>query len=164
MFYFAYGSNMSVRRLKERLPIASPIDVAHLYAHELRFHKTGRDGSGKCDAHKTGDSQHAVIGIVYEISQADILILDKIEGLGVGYERKTVSLSSQSMGSITAFTYYATRTDSSLLPFHWYKHHVLVGAREHNLPSAYIEEISRVEAMLDPDQERHRNEIEIYSR
>ena len=163
LFYFAYGSNMSVRRLKDRLPAASPRDVAHLHEHELRFHKTGRDGSGKCDAHETGDSRHAVIGIVYKISQADILILDKIEGIGVGYERKTVSLSSQSMGSIKAFTYYATSTDSSLLPFQWYKHHVMVGAREHNLPTAYIDAINNVQSMADPDQERHRHEIRIYS-
>ena len=50
LLYFAYGSNLHPERLRERVPSAESLGVARLEAHVLRFHKRGRDGSGKCDA------------------------------------------------------------------------------------------------------------------
>jgi len=44
MLYFSYGSNMSERRLKDRVPSAKKICKAFLRKHDLRFHKKGMDG------------------------------------------------------------------------------------------------------------------------
>ena len=58
--------------------------------------------------------------------------------------------------------YYATDIDPSLRPYHWYKRHVLIGARENNLPAEYIEHIEAIEAIDDPDKQRCSREIAIY--
>ena len=39
MLYFSYGSNMSLQRMKERVPGAELISIATLFEHQLKFHK-----------------------------------------------------------------------------------------------------------------------------
>ncbi|MBW9268288.1 MAG: gamma-glutamylcyclotransferase [Candidatus Thiodiazotropha sp. (ex. Lucinisca nassula)] len=162
MLYFAYGSNMSSRRLRERVPSAQLRFTATLEAHQLCFHKRSRDGSAKCDALETHNPQHRVIGVVFEIAQTEKTKLDWHEGLGNGYEEKQVTLLTGSADSLTAFTYYATHIDSLSKPYSWYKHHVLRGAREHQLPATYLDRIERIEAIIDPNSERHALEMAIY--
>lgn len=48
MRYFAYGSNLCVRRLRRRVPSARALGPARLDGWTLRWHKRGEDGSGKC--------------------------------------------------------------------------------------------------------------------
>lgn len=162
LLYFAYGSNMSSRRLAARISSARKLGVASLDHHALRFHKAGRDGSAKCDAHATGDPSDEVIGVVYEISDADRLVLDGFEGRGKGYEVKTVSVSLADGRRVEAITYYATDVDAGLRPFHWYKTHVVNGAMEHGLPHAYLEAIHAEQAVDDPNHIRHAAEMAIY--
>ncbi len=162
ILYFAYGSNMSVKRIISRIPSAAFIDTARLQGHQLGFHKVGRDGSGKCDIEHTGEAGHVVLGVLFKLLAADKQTLDRIEGLGCGYEHKQVIVHSSRGNSYTANTYYATDIDGSLSPFHWYKTHVLKGACEHQLPSDYIRMIETVSAIHDPDSDRHNTELAIY--
>ena len=161
MLYFSYGSNMSLARLRSRAASARFHTIAALPAHRLRFHKTGRDGSAKCDAEHTGNTADQVTGVVYEIADADKPALDRHEGLGSGYEDKHVEVVTDT-GTITAFTYFATHVDDSLKPFHWYKQHVLIGARENHLPADYIARIEAVDSMDDPDAARQARELAIH--
>ncbi|MCA9395325.1 MAG: gamma-glutamylcyclotransferase [Candidatus Omnitrophica bacterium] len=161
MLYFAYGSNMSVKRLRARISSARVVCTATLPGHELRFHKHGDDESAKCDAAAAGAAAE-VIGVLYDIHTADKVILDKIEGVGAGYEQKTVTVMLGIGMPMEAMTYVATRINPDLKPFVWYKEHVLRGAREHGLPATYIDFINAVEAMTDPRPERHRKEVAIY--
>jgi hypothetical protein len=163
MFYFSYGSNMSSRRLLSRIPAAKFVTTAALHGHEMLFHKRGMDGSAKCDAFETQCSHNVVRGVVFEFSESDKGILDRKEGLGKGYEVKTVELITSAGKSIVAFTYYATFIDRALRPYHWYKHHVLAGAMEYGLPGAYINTIHRIESIGDPDPQRHLYEMAIYA-
>ena len=164
MLYFAYGSNMSAARLKERVPSASALETALLYEHKLAFHKVGRkDGTGKCDAHNTGAPSDYLMGVIYRIDPDQRNSLDRIEGLDNGYTIKDVTVMSVSNKEIKAFTYIATNINNDLKPFHWYKHHVLCGARENNLPYDYIEGILSVESIDDPDPDRVKKELSIYS-
>lgn len=154
MHYFAYGSNMSLARLQARILSARRIATGVLAEHSLRFHKSGKDGSGKCDAFQTMDAGDRVIGAVFSIDPLEKPHLDTIEGLGFGYDEKSVTVLSASGIEYRASTYYATRIDASLKPFSWYRHHVLVGARESALPEDYIRRIEAVEYLDDPDRER----------
>lgn len=164
MLYFAYGSNMSAARLTARIPSASALETGLLYEHTLAFHKPGRkDGTGKCDAHHTGALSDYLLGVIYRIDPDHRSSLDRIEGLGNGYTTKDVTVMSVSGKEIKAFTYIATNINNDLKPFHWYKHHVVHGARENNLPSDYIERILLVESIDDPDQDRVKSELSIYS-
>ena len=162
MLYFSYGSNMSSRRLARRVASARFVAVARLPGHELRFHKIGRDGSGKCDVLLTGDHGSLVYGVVFDIPTREKSILDGYEGLGAGYDEKRVSLLTDGGEELRALTYYATRIDPALRPFHWYRNHVLAGAREHGLPADYIAGIEALVTIADPDPARHALESAIY--
>ncbi|MCW8908024.1 MAG: gamma-glutamylcyclotransferase [Sedimenticola sp.] len=164
MRYFAYGSNMSTRRLAARIDSARRLSVAHLSRHDLRWHKQGRDGSGKCDVHYTGEERHVVIGVMFEIDERDKPLLDRFEGLGNGYRELVVDLRGPAGERWTAFTYQATLTAPDIRPYQWYKRHVLEGALEHGLPSQYVEQLRMVAAQEDPDPERHARELCIYVR
>ena len=56
--YFAYGSNMSSRRLtaRGRAPSATRLTVGYVPGRRLTFDKfSTRDQSGKCDCEATGE-------------------------------------------------------------------------------------------------------------
>lgn len=161
MLCFTYGSNMSRQRLQARVPSARFFTVATLPGHRLRFHKHAHDGSAKCDAEETGSPQDQVIGVIYEIADEEKPDLDRHEALGFGYEQKMVELET-AWGRAQAWMYYATRLTSTLKPYHWYKEHVVIGARENGLPSDYIALIEATESVADPDVKRCRRELSIY--
>ncbi|MGD8955892.1 MAG: gamma-glutamylcyclotransferase [Chromatiaceae bacterium] len=162
MLYFAYGSNMSPKRLLQRVPSAVVVGIAILPGHRLAFHKVGRDGSAKCDASFTDAVADRVHGVIYRIDSRHKARLDAKEGLGHGYEQKTVEVQLLDQRTSSAFLYYATHVDASLRPFTWYREHVLHGARAHTLPGHYIAAIQAVEAVDDPDPQRHWLEMAIY--
>ena len=117
MKYFAYGSNMSLPRLKDRVPSAERIGTYTLTEHSLRFHKVSKkDGSGKCDVLFTENSEDYVVGVLFEISDSEKGALDSAEGLGYGYQEKWVWVTDAQENSLEAITYYATNTDPSFLP------------------------------------------------
>lgn len=163
MLYFSYGSNMSQARLRARAPSAVKVATGSLPYHDLRFHKISQvDGSAKCDALETGDPEHRVLGVVYEIAATDKPLLDRAEGLGIGYGQKEVIIELSGGGSLVAFTYYATLIDPGLRPLDWYREHVLRGAREHGLPRDYVGRLEAVETVVDADARRRRRELSIY--
>jgi gamma-glutamylcyclotransferase len=162
--YFAYGSNMAVERLRARVSSARLVGTAVLAGHALRFHKPGsNDGSAKCDAARTGHAADAVLGALYSMDADELALLDRFEGRGNGYERKTVSVVSPAGEAVSAETYIATRADPGLRPLDWYKEHVLRGARALELPAAYIAAIEAVAADVDTDEERRARELAIYA-
>lgn len=154
---------MSRKRLAARVPSAKFNTIATLLSHELKFHKISTmDGSGKCDISATENSSNIVIGVIFEIDEHEKSELDKKEGLHFGYEEKGVDLTTPDGQSLKAFTYYATNINESLKPYHWYKEHVLRGAKENGLPEYYVKAIETVESIPDPLPERHEKEMEIY--
>ncbi|MCH8538170.1 MAG: gamma-glutamylcyclotransferase [Alkalimonas sp.] len=162
MLYFAYGSNMSLARLRQRVPSAERLGVYQLPGYQLRFHKASLDGSAKCDAFFTGDASHQVLGAVYKMDPSERPVLDKAESLGTGYNAKQVELHHADGHSIEALIYYAIRIRDDVIPYDWYKHHVLVGAREVALPQPYIQFIESVIAIPDPDRLRASREWAIH--
>ena len=162
MTYFAYGSNMASHRFLQRLPTAKHIGVARLVQHRLSFRKNDSGNSSKCDIELTGRVDDEVIGVVYEIALEDKQVLDQIEGLGIGYDEKTVELRSESGQTLFAVTYFAIDINVGMIPYHWYKQHVLRGAIEHKLPADYIKLIEAVPSKADTDDQRSQREFAIY--
>ena len=154
---------MSIKRIANRISIVEKVNSGILKRHTLRFHKVSNiDGSGKCDIYETESSEDIVQGVIFDITEADKLVLDEIEGLGKGYEIKEVTIELND-GSVTqAFTYYATKIDASLKPLCWYKEHVLIGARENNLPEDYIRKIEAVEYIEETNPDKRKEELSIY--
>ena len=162
LFYFSYGSNMSMKRIKERVPSVQKIGVACLYEHKLLFHKKSKDGSGKCDAYYTGSQNDYVIGVLYKFDKQDKAKLDRKEGLGYGYKEKTVKVNTFEGKEYNTPMYYATNVDENLKPYAWYKEHVVRGAIENNFPEEYINKLKNIEAIPDIDMEREEKELAIY--
>lgn len=159
--YFAYGSNMSTRRLRARTPTARVLGVATLAGHRLAFHKVStKDGSGKCDVIE--DGSRSVTGVLFEIEKGGKAELDRIEGLGHGYREQAVTVELASGAMVQATTYVATNTNPDLKPFTWYKQHVIEGAKEANLPGSYVRALEDVTAIEDPDKAREAMELAIY--
>ena len=153
MKYFAYGSNMYTDRLKKRVPSAATDTVAVLPQHVLRWHAIGEDGSGKCNVFFTGNPDDAVYGVVFEIPDSDIGLLDKAEG--AGYVRKTVIVETN-VGAAQADAYKAlpSAIDDNMNPYVWYRDLVLAGAREHGFSAEYTDLIENLEVEDDPDPGR----------
>jgi cation transport regulator ChaC len=155
--YFAYGSNMWTPRLRERVPSCEFVTAAKLHGYQLRFHKRSSDNSSKCNAFYTGVETDIIWGTVFIISVVEKRSLDKAEGLGHGYNEKTVDLITTSGEHLKAITYYAERTAiaEGLAPYTWYKDLVLNGAAEHGLPTDYVAlSIEAVTPTKDPDASR----------
>lgn len=159
----AYGSNMWPRRIEERLGRCETVGMAALPGFDLRFHKRGRDGSGKCDAFRTGDPTDTLYGVVYSLNQSQRDMLDAFEGPGYSSLEISVRIRAE---FVTAYAYVAKdgHVDSALPPFSWYKSIVVAGARAHALPAHYIESLDAVYAQSDPDSDREARHLALLER
>ncbi len=163
MCYFAYGSNMSTRRFKVRVPSGKTVGIAVLDRYRLAFHKRSFDGSAKCDVIETGAKDDRVYGVLYEISADELPRLDMAEGKGSGYERRTVAVTAEGRSPILAECYFATDIGTETTPYSWYLYHVLTGAQEEQLPAWYIAQIASVVCTPDLDMGRSAHELAIYA-
>ncbi len=149
MKYAAYGSNLHPLRLTERTPSAQLIDAGFLPNWSLSFHKRSKDESGKCSI-VAGDT--GVHFAVFELSAADKLTLDSIEGVGVGYSETLLRIPG--FGDCLSYIAEESHVDDSLQPYDWYKELVLEGMRFHGFPEHYLKTIDSIQALRDPDPER----------
>ena len=133
-----------------------------LDSYGLRFHKNGRDGSGKADAFYTGVATDRLYGRLFEISPAQKHELDGFEGPGYRCDRLSVSTPT---GSIDAWIYIAKpeQTDFNLIPFDWYHQLVEQGARVAGFPREYIRQIEEIGFKSDPDLNRARRHFSMLS-
>jgi gamma-glutamylcyclotransferase (GGCT)/AIG2-like uncharacterized protein YtfP len=154
MIYFAYGSNMFSYRLEKRIGKVEIIGKGKLYQHKLQFNKKSVDGSLKANAFFTGKQEDSVIGVLFKINPNKKDDLDKLEGLGKGYDQKEVEIESSDSGKqVKAFTYVANPVDSSEndQPYDWYLEFIKQGAEEHSLPEEYKKDILATSSKVDTD-------------
>ena len=136
--YFAYGSNMSERRLQKRVDSAKVVGTGGLKNHCLTFHKVSKDESGKCTIEYSESDK--VYGVLFEINEDQECCLDAAEGVRKGdsskggYEKISVKIKvwdskckKYKCGeTVCAKTYQATKNlDRTRKPYTWYKQHVL---------------------------------------
>ena len=152
MFYLAYGSNLLPARLIARTPSAVPKQTLELKGWKLAFHKQSKDGSGKCDLVMTGKDEDTAFAAIYELHPSEKVLLDKVEGLGLGYNEARVPLPDGG----EAYLYVADPSAivPELKPYSWYHRFVIEGAKWHGFPQAYIDSIAGVESIEDRDAER----------
>jgi uncharacterized protein (TIGR00369 family) len=139
--YFAYGSNLSSKRLGARVPSARALGAARLAGFAWRCNKRGADGSAK--ANLVPDPGAEVWGVLFEIDAASLPELDRAEG---GYARVVVTVDHDGAAR-EAYSYVSDRIADGTPPADWYATIVLDGAREHALPAAWI---ATLEAALAP--------------
>jgi len=149
ILYFAYGSNLWQPRISCRVGAVRAVGVAQLDGHALAWHKRSKDGSGKCDI--VEDASSVVLGVIYELSDQKMTLLDEAEGVDNGYRRITVAVRVHG-ASMSATTYRADRghVDPGAVPYDWYKEVVVAGARAHGLPEDYVARITATVSIADP--------------
>jgi len=160
---FSYGSNMLTARIKNRIESYSKIGIGFIKEHSLKFHKRSKDSSGKANAYYTGKKEDLVWGVIGKINKQDKESLDRIEGLGKGYNQKIVKVHLIDGSVINANVYCADENfiDSNLKPFNWYKEFVLKGVIENKLPENYISGINKMESIIDTNKERKEKNLKI---
>lgn len=114
--YLAYGPNMSTARLKKRRLAPEPRGTASLQGHAIRFHKRSTDGSGKADAHFTGEAGDVVHGVLFELSEADLVRLDAIEGDGYSREERAVQRPDGTSAKASVYLARPEYIDHALRP------------------------------------------------
>ena len=152
MLYAAYGSNLHPLRLQQRTPSAKLVGTAAIAHYALKFHKRGyRDFSGKCNlVFQRGAIAYTA---VYDVPSHEIVLLDKAEGAGAGYDRTLINVNG--FGDCLIYLAAPEHINKTLLPFSWYKALVIAGCEKLVFPDSYIEKIRAVEAIRDLKCDRH---------
>lgn len=107
--YFAFGSNLSVEQMRERVGFVGSPRPGKLTGYKLVFNKYAQSrGCGATNLIATGNPNDVVEGIVYDLNQAQLSQLDRHEGAQSnnpqGYKRKSVTLTDGTVAN----TYIAT--------------------------------------------------------
>lgn len=145
MYYFAYGSNLNWPQMQRRCPSSRFVTVARLPGYEFGItrHSRLRD-CGTANVLPVAGKE--VWGAVYDVSDADLVIMDGFED---GYRREILSVYAPDNDSrpLRALVYVAALESDVPPPNPEYKRLILEGARHWNIPSSYI-------AMLETIQTR----------
>lgn len=154
--YAAYGSNLHPVRLNQRVPSARLVGTSAVSGFELRFHKRSVDGSGKCDIVETdGD----IFVAVYDIQLDEKHLLDRVEGLGSGYDEIQISVPGH--GRCWSYAASQSHVDPALVPYGWYRELVILGCEHNSFPAYYIQRIRETAERRDQDSERHDRNIRL---
>ncbi len=144
MHYFAYGSNMNWPQMQRRCPSARFVCVGRLidYQFGITRHSRLRD-CGTANVFPSAGNE--VCGIVYDISDADLLILDSFED---GYRRDKLPIEpiGNSSEVLNALVYIAAIEKIVPPPNAEYRKLIVEGARHWNLPHAYVALLEAIEA------------------
>ena len=104
VYYFAYGSNLSKKQMKECCPDSKPVSIVTLHHYKLVFVGWSRKWRGGVASIKPFRGEK-VIGAIYEISEDDLRRLDKYEGAPDLYTRVKVGVNNDFGELIEAVTY-----------------------------------------------------------
>ena len=88
-FYLAYGSNLSLERMKDRCPDAVVLGTAVIPGYRLLFKKSKTGSYATIEQ----DANCCVPALVYRISELDEALLDRYEGYPRYYYKRNFRLS-----------------------------------------------------------------------
>jgi gamma-glutamylcyclotransferase (GGCT)/AIG2-like uncharacterized protein YtfP len=103
MYYFAYASNLNRNQMAERASDSKPRFIATLPNFKLTFTARPRRQGGVASI--TPHRGEKVIGAVYEISERDLKRLDRYEDYPTVYDRRKVTVWTETNEPIEAITY-----------------------------------------------------------
>lgn len=162
IYYFAYGSNLSPSRLIARVGPCENLGRAILPDYTMAFRKNGSDGSAKCDLVHQPHKDLSAEGVIYRLPGAARPILDRFEGVGLGYRVEMITAMTQKVSELATgesydcFVYLAEPpfVDSKVLPFSWYRDFVLTGGRRHGFSEQWQSFVDSHPVQIDTDQRR----------
>lgn len=107
MYYFAYGSNLNRRQMKQCCPDSKPLFVATLPNYQLIFVGWSRELRGGVATLKSFRGGK-VLGAIYDVSEADLRRLDRYEGYPREYTRINITVFDEDNQPVEAFAYIKT--------------------------------------------------------
>jgi gamma-glutamylcyclotransferase (GGCT)/AIG2-like uncharacterized protein YtfP len=135
LYYFAYGSNMNWEQMQGRCPSSKFFSVARLpdYCFAIARHSQLRSCG---TANVFPEKGKEVWGIVYDVSDLDLITLDGFED---GYRRQKIFVfhSGDGQQPIEALIYIADKEDDAPPPNPEYKRLIVEGAKHWNVPEPY---------------------------
>ena len=144
MRYFAYGSNLHWPQMQERCPSSRFVCAARLsdFQFGITRHSRLRD-CGTANVFPVKGEE--VWGAVYDVSDADLLVMDGFED---GYRREILSVSPIGNGDrpISVLVYVAEIEKNVPLPDAEYKRLILEGAKHWQLPTSYLAMLENIKA------------------
>lgn len=115
MYYFAYGSNLNRKQMKERCPGAKPLFKATLPNFKLIFTGWSRNWRGGTASIRPFKDEK-VIGGIYEISEKDLKSLDIYEGYPTIYNHINVTIFTEDDEPVKAITYIKVEQSEETKP------------------------------------------------
>jgi gamma-glutamylcyclotransferase (GGCT)/AIG2-like uncharacterized protein YtfP len=147
MLYFSYGSFLDSETLKRHCPKAIYKGMAMLPNWEVQFNFLSRTYNGGVTGIEPAAAK-LVRGVLYEVSDEELLCLDSIEGVPEGiYFRQTIYVVDESGKAVKAATYRTTNPKGPFKPTKRYLSFMVKGAKKHGLDPDYIKELEAVETI-----------------
>ena len=150
-WYFAYGSNMSAKRMTDRGVTYDERIQGILYNYQLCFNKINSRKTGIGFANIIAKAGSQVKGALYAISPEAIQILDGYEGFPDHYNREKIFVHNEQLGIVEAWVYIAqpAKTAEGLEPEDEYLQYLLAGQDLWNDENLFSSEI-RIAAFGNP--------------
>jgi len=147
IYYFAYGSNMDQKQMKQRCPGSVFIDSAILKDYKLAF--TIYAPKRHCGAADIVNAPGAeVYGLLYTLTVKDLVALDGFEGHPNSYRRFTVRVINTADEKISAETYeVVNKATTHQKPSKDYLGKLITAAKAFNFSEEYTKNISQTETI-----------------
>jgi len=141
--YFAYGSNLCAQQMGARCPGAHDPQPAVLADHDWLINERGV-------ATVEPFPGSAVHGVVWTLTDTDLAILDRAEGVPSRYRRDRLRVKT-ARGVTTAWVYIDHRTVPGKAR-EGYLERIIDGALHHGLPHSWVEFLRRWDPAVWPSQ------------
>ncbi len=171
--YFAFGSNMDLAQMRQRVGYQGTPKRATLTGYQLVFNQyasTRQCGAGNLIY--TGKTADVIEGICYQLNAAQFAKLDQHEGYrkadgnlsnnAKGYKQKTVTLADGTQATV----YIASVSNPhirSLKPNVAYLKHIIAARKTGHLSEAYFNALLNL-AVIDGGTMRDHVQVKDYSR
>jgi phage replication-related protein YjqB (UPF0714/DUF867 family) len=132
--YFAYGSNLCVQQMAARCPDAIDPRPAVLCDHDWLINERG-----VATVEPFAGSE--VHGVLWQLSDHDLTVLDSAEGVPVRYRRDRLTVHTD-IGPAPAWVYIDPRVTTGA-PRPGYLSRIIDGAMAHGLPQRWIDFLQR---------------------
>ena len=129
-YYFGYGMNTHPDQMATRCPDATLVGVAYLDNYRLVFRN---------HADIEIDTGSSVCGVLWEVSDKDMIALDRLEGFPRYYLRQRV-LVETTTESYVAWVYSMEDQDYEMTPSQSYYDMCAAGYKHHGVPTAQLVE------------------------
>ncbi len=138
--YFAYGSNMDRAAMRHRCPGARLIGQASLDDHRFFIALCGY-------ASIRFEPEAQVLGLLWDLQDADVAALDDYEDVAGGlYAKEVRDVAVQEAAGLSMTRkalMYRVRNDKPGRPLPGYLEDILAEARDLGFPEAYLKDLAR---------------------